>query len=301
MFKLARYNAAMNRFYQALMLSKEEMVLFVVMIFILMFISSIGIYYFENVTISVMQYYADYIIKEDLRTGDHNSSFKRWVVKYGPDLLPDNEQFSQHIIHLNKFKNIYDNYSWAKHMKANKSVYYDYIDLVTKYEKRFIQSLSEICRAEWQQEKIRVDISFNSKRDIPYTTTKPVTHIIMDSQRSVVADGEWFELLLHEASHHLINSKTGFIGGTILNTAETLKLEPPRQLWHSYLFYFSGKVSQAILVEEGFSDYQMYMVKYGVFGWIFPFLDRQLPAYLNGEISLNHATSRIIIEFSESR
>jgi len=48
MFKLARYNAAMNRFYQALMLSKEEMVLFVVMIFILMFISSIGIYYFEN-------------------------------------------------------------------------------------------------------------------------------------------------------------------------------------------------------------------------------------------------------------
>ena len=255
----------------------------------------------KELTVSVIQYYSDNIIKEDLRTGNYNYSFKRWVVKYEPDILPDNEQFTEHIMHINKFKNIYDKYNWAEHLESNKSAYDHNIDLVNIYETRFIENLSEICRAEWQQEKIRVDISFNSKRDIPYSTTRPVTHIVMDSKRSVVTDGEWFELLLHEATHHLINSRTGFVGGTIMNAAETLKLNPPRELWHSYLFYFSGKVSQAILVEEGFNDYQMYMVKYGVFGWIFPFLDHQLPAYFNKDISLMEATNRIIKEFNESR
>lgn len=48
LFKLVRYNAAMSRFYKALILCREEMVLFLLMMFILLFISSIGIYYFEN-------------------------------------------------------------------------------------------------------------------------------------------------------------------------------------------------------------------------------------------------------------
>lgn len=47
-FKLIRYNRALNRFHIAYNLEKEELMLFVIVSGIFVFISSAGIYYFEN-------------------------------------------------------------------------------------------------------------------------------------------------------------------------------------------------------------------------------------------------------------
>lgn len=47
-FKLARYNSAARRFHRALMIAKEEMVLFLCVTLILLYISAVGIYHFEN-------------------------------------------------------------------------------------------------------------------------------------------------------------------------------------------------------------------------------------------------------------
>ena len=47
-FKLARYNSAARRFHLALMIAKEEMVLFLCVTLILLYISAVGIYHFEN-------------------------------------------------------------------------------------------------------------------------------------------------------------------------------------------------------------------------------------------------------------
>lgn len=46
--KLARYSKAMHRFYVALKLAKEELVLFVAMSGIVLYLAAVGIYYFEN-------------------------------------------------------------------------------------------------------------------------------------------------------------------------------------------------------------------------------------------------------------
>lgn len=46
--KLARYNAAANRFHTALRLAKEEIVLFLTAAAILLFLSAAGIYHFEH-------------------------------------------------------------------------------------------------------------------------------------------------------------------------------------------------------------------------------------------------------------
>ncbi len=46
--KLARYNEAINRSYTAFMLIREELVMFFAVALILIFLSSVGIYYFEN-------------------------------------------------------------------------------------------------------------------------------------------------------------------------------------------------------------------------------------------------------------
>jgi voltage-gated potassium channel len=46
--KLARYSKAMHRFHVALKLAKEELVLFLVMSGIVLYLAAVGIYYFEN-------------------------------------------------------------------------------------------------------------------------------------------------------------------------------------------------------------------------------------------------------------
>ncbi len=47
-FKLTRYNAALRRFHQAILIAREEIVLFFSATAILMFLAAVGIYYFEN-------------------------------------------------------------------------------------------------------------------------------------------------------------------------------------------------------------------------------------------------------------
>lgn len=48
MLKLIRYNQAIQRFHRALIISKEEMVLFFAVTAILLYVSAVGIYCFEN-------------------------------------------------------------------------------------------------------------------------------------------------------------------------------------------------------------------------------------------------------------
>ena len=48
MIKLAKYNKAINRFGKALVMVKEEAVLFIGVTLVLLFLSAVGIYYFEN-------------------------------------------------------------------------------------------------------------------------------------------------------------------------------------------------------------------------------------------------------------
>lgn len=48
LFKLVRYNKATTRLYRAFYIVKEELVLFGIVTLMLLYISSVGIYYFEN-------------------------------------------------------------------------------------------------------------------------------------------------------------------------------------------------------------------------------------------------------------
>lgn len=47
-FKFARYSTAVQRFHRALIIAKEEIVLFLTTSLILLYLSAVGIYYFEN-------------------------------------------------------------------------------------------------------------------------------------------------------------------------------------------------------------------------------------------------------------
>jgi len=47
-FKLLRYSQAINRFHKAMLIAKEEMILFSCVVLMLLYLSAVGIYYFEN-------------------------------------------------------------------------------------------------------------------------------------------------------------------------------------------------------------------------------------------------------------
>ena len=47
--KLLKYNQAINRFHRALVISKEELILFGFVAVVMLYLSAVGIYYFENV------------------------------------------------------------------------------------------------------------------------------------------------------------------------------------------------------------------------------------------------------------
>lgn len=48
LFKLVRYNKAMQRYYKAYYIVKEEIVLFAIVTLMLLYVSAVGIYYFEH-------------------------------------------------------------------------------------------------------------------------------------------------------------------------------------------------------------------------------------------------------------
>lgn len=247
----------------------------------------------------VLSFYSKNIIIEDLRRGEYNNKFKQWVVlQTQRDSLLKEASFSKHVGYLNNFKEIYSKLYWALHEESNNSVFNQNFELIQKYEDEFVEELVRLCKTKWQTKPIRVDISYNSKRDIPYTTIYPTTHIVMDSKNTPLKKGVWFELLFHESSHHLISTNSGFVGGTINNTAEVLNTKIPNQMWHSFLFYFSGKLAKDFLSREGADQYSIYMEKNRFFGPMYPVLEKYMPSYIENKETLSEVTSKIITELN---
>lgn len=108
--------------------------------------------------------------------------------------------------------------------------------------------------------------------------------------------GNWLELLIHESSHQLILSSKGFVAGTIQDVANDLGVGVPRSLWHAYLFYFSGILTQSFLAKAGKTDYTLYMERNGVFSRYYPALQAHLPDYMAGKCTLAEATRKILSE-----
>lgn len=241
-----------------------------------------------------IEYYKANVLQYDLRTSGYTYHFKRWVVTQPSDTfdeIPGN--FLENVLILKSMHEIYKRFFWDLHHEENKAVFEENIALIKSIEYKAVVRLNYLCQDIWQEEKIRVDICYHSKLERPYTTTGPVAHIVMDSNKNRFPEGNWAELILHESAHHLMGSSYGFVAGTIINLAKVHELTIPRQLAHSYLFYFTGKVAQE-LFKESIPDYELYMVRNKVFSNRFEILDKHLSEYMNNEKSLADVTLQIL-------
>ncbi len=255
---------------------------------------------------SVVEYYKVNLLDEDLRMSDFMTDFKHWVTDtqtgFAFKEVPD--QFQALCKELKKISSIYQDLFWNNHQKYNNQTLNENINLIKTIEKSVVEKLSNQTRERWQRKKIRVDITAYAKatprnlRDRPYTTTYP-THIVMNSKTADGTPGNWLELLFHEASHHLIGSSTGFVGGTIQDVARSLQTQSPRSLWHAYLFYFSGFYVKEAIEQKGINNYELYMKRNQVFARYIPHLEKFLPLYLKGEKSLADVTRDIILKINK--
>ncbi len=244
-----------------------------------------------------VDYYQREVLQHDLRFGELTFYFKRWVITQSAAELVDVPQEFQGIAGvLQQMKSIYDSYYWPEHHQQNLKVLSENIEMIKALEDTAVTDLEKICHASWQEEKIRVDISYHSKYERPYTTITPAAHIVMDSKRNHSPIGNWFELLLHETSHHMIHDSHGFVGGTILDVANIGNYRLPRQLSHSYLFYFSGIVARRHLQAYD-PDYELYMMRRGVFKKLHEVLEKHLDPYITGNISLHDATVNLMEDY----
>ncbi|MEO9851652.1 MAG: hypothetical protein ABJH72_11250 [Reichenbachiella sp.] len=260
-----------------------------------------------KIWIETLNYYKKNLVQEDLRSSDYMSNFKEWIITQD-ESLDDNipETFQSHVAMLQSVHPVYQKYFWPEHQSVCQSVIADNISLLRKVESDYVDQITTLTRQFWEFTKIRVDLTYVAKaskwnlRNRPYTSLFP-THVVMNAVGENKVQGNWIELLFHESAHHLILPGSYFVGGTINDYAESKNIKPPRQLWHAYLFYFTGQIAKNLLNAEGIDYPVTYMERNRVFSKYFPLLEKHLTPYMNREATLAEATSIFIREYNNGQ
>ncbi len=244
-----------------------------------------------------LAYYQTHIIDKNLLFNAELATVKAQLSQLPDQVSWEATSFEASLVAVWKiFDPVYEKYFWPSHKAKNEKVVRQHLDRITSFEDRALTRLSQLAQAEWPAAKIRVDVSFYADWAGAYTSTKPL-HIVI-STATLGPEGDWIEMLFHEASHSLISGRRGMVAATIKEIATESDLSIPRQLWHAVLFYFAGTVTQELLMEEGV-DYERYMLREKVFNQYYEKLDIHMKSYLEGEIELKVALERLMVSLQK--
>ncbi len=248
-------------------------------------------------------YYKSNLVEKDLRTDDYMKSFKEWITAL--EELPSSTpgQFSEHMRQLKLIDPTYQKVLWPGQIKLIQKTLSENLPLVIATEEGYWDRITQVTR-HYIREKARVDVVYMAKatkwnlRNRPYTSIFP-TRVVMNVVGENDVKGNWVELLYHESAHSLILTNTHFVAGTINDVAQVHDLKIPRQLWHAYLFYFTGAISQELLKAQGIEYKRTYMERNEVFSSYIPTLKTYMKPYLDGQITLSEATKEVIMALSK--
>ncbi|GAB4241882.1 MAG: hypothetical protein Tsb0034_19170 [Ekhidna sp.] len=254
-----------------------------------------------------LAYYREKLVDQDLRMSDYMTAFKEWVTgeAFEPQQVP--EQFKEHFEVLRVAGATYEKHFWNDHFSQAQSLLEENLPLIRATEEPYVKEITKLTRQFWQPEgKVKVDVVFYAKsstwnpRNRPYTSIFP-THVVMNVFGENHIKGNWVELLYHESAHHLILGGSYFVGGTLRDLSEARGLKTPRQLWHAYLFFFTGEISRKLLKENGVDYAQTYMERNKVFSYYHPYLYKHLLPYINREVTLAEATENFIRDYQSEK
>lgn len=243
-------------------------------------------------------FYRDSVILYDLLFNRGLFNLKRKLIDFDQDDSFAIENFSDDLVlHLNRVKPVYKKYFWERHNQSNREIVTRNLEFINRYENQIFERIATLAQQPWKNEKVRVDVTYYANWAGAYTSTRPETHVVITSQ-GLGIEGDWLELLFHEPSHSIISRSEYKMAEVISEVSENLGLNPPRNLWHSLLFYFSGIAVQEALAKEGI-EYELYMVRNDVFGNHHEVIFKHMPAYINGEATLEEALEGLITAYNE--
>lgn len=110
---------------------------------------------------------------------------------------------------------------------------------------------------------VRVDVSSWAGQFGAYTTDGP--HTTISSRDGGYQGFASLEMLMHEASHQIVDPTIGPLGNALARESEKLGIEPPPDLWHALLFYTSGELTRRALLSRGVNAYTSYAYRQGLF------------------------------------
>ena len=245
-------------------------------------------------------FYRDSVISYNLLFNRGLYNLKRRLIDFDQDDDFAIENFSDELVlHLNRVKPVYEKYFWEKHDQSNREIVTRNLEFINRYENQIFDRIATLAQQPWKKEKVRVDVTYYANWAGAYTSTQPETHVVITSRsRGQKAEGDWLELLFHEPSHSIISRSEYKVAAVISEVSENLGLNPPRNLWHSLLFYFSGLAVQEALEDEGI-EYELYMIRNDVFGNHHEVIFEHMPAYVRGETTFEEALERLISAYNE--
>jgi len=179
---------------------------------------------------------------------------------------------------------------WSDHDARNRAWVDDLVSLLSDHEDALTRRFSALYADAWP-EMIPVDVVSYGNWAGANTTGEPLHMTLSSVDVDNLGPGS-LEIVFHEGSH-------GVFGGGWGKTYEALDaafsargLDPDRDIWHSVIFFTTGKVAQQTLRSAGYPEYLPYMARVGVYEELYPLLQEAWQPYLDGTIDLATAAER---------
>ena len=189
---------------------------------------------------------------------------------------------------------------WPAHDRANQFWIAVITPMLKQFSRPLVEQLTNAFRARWPTAPIRLDVVVYANWAGAYTTfdTANRVHTTISSTDARCQGFAALETVFHEASHSMVDPRTGAIAEAIARECRARNKPVPRDLWHAVLFYTVGEIVRRNLSEYGVSDYKPYAYLNGLYarGWqdFQRALELDWQPYLDGKADFDGAMSRLI-------
>ncbi|HEY5567497.1 MAG TPA: hypothetical protein VIM81_09665 [Gammaproteobacteria bacterium] len=193
---------------------------------------------------------------------------------------------------------------WTEHDARNREWIAELVPRLIAHEDFLRARLSQLYEAELNA-RIPVDVvgyvSFGGANSLVAPD-----HLMISSVDPANKGDSALEVVFHEASHTLLGVERGAVWEALEEAVTTVGLEQlPRDLWHTVLFFTTGKAVEARLAERGVANYEPYVYREGLFDRAWPQFREPLEAhwepYLEGRIDMAEAARRLLEELNEAQ
>ncbi|NUO48463.1 MAG: hypothetical protein HOV80_06370 [Polyangiaceae bacterium] len=188
---------------------------------------------------------------------------------------------------------------WQEDDARNRKWIAAVLPLLEKAEGRIAERIAAVHGEKWEG-PIPIDVVSWSNEDGAHTVNP--AHTEVGSTHAANQGYAALEIVFHEASHTMINPRSGASIVALQREADATGVTLPRDLWHAVLFVTAGEITRGALRESFGVEYQQYIYTNGLFAKAWPELEgpveRYWLPYVRGETKMDEAVKGLVAAFA---